>query len=231
MRKFTKVVLIIAAIMFVAGVGCVMASFAMGLTWGKLDNMVKNGKFNFSIGNSFTIGESKDVTNDVEACRNLDVEFGAGALNISYADVEQIEVKKDGIKSLKTYTEGDTFYIEGSGGVGIHSGTGTVEVLIPHGHQFSEVDLEIGAGEVTIMNLDAQEMTAEVGAGQLHVQLVGTETDYNYETECGIGEIKIGANSVGGMGNTQERTNPGATRFLDLECGVGQIQIDFANKL
>ena len=221
MKKFTKVALTIATIMFVVGVGCVVASFATGLTWEKLGIMVQNGEFNFSI------GESENATNEIKTCRDLDVEFGAGTLKISYADVNQIEVKNDGIKNLKTYTEGDTVYIKDGRGIGINSGTGTVEILIPQGHQFDEVDLDIGAGQVTVMNLDARELNAEVGAGELYVQLVGADTDYNYQTECGVGEIEIGATSVGGMGNTQKHNNPGATRFLDLECGVGHIKIDF----
>ena len=64
----------------------------------------------------------------------------------------------------------------------------------------------------------------------MYIELVGVESDYNYEAQCGMGDIKVGTTSVSGMGGSKEINNPGANRFMDLECGMGEIQIEFQNQ-
>ena len=49
MKKFTKVVMIIAAVCFSIGVICLVGAASMGLTWGRLGEMVNRGRFSFSI--------------------------------------------------------------------------------------------------------------------------------------------------------------------------------------
>ena len=89
------------------------------------------------------------------------------------------------------------------------------------------LDIEVGAGQAELMNLDVKYLNATTGAGQITAELVGSEKDYNYDAECGIGEIVIGDNSYGGFGRDTHVENPGADRVLDIECGVGQIEIEF----
>ena len=89
------------------------------------------------------------------------------------------------------------------------------------------LDIEVGAGQAELMNLDVQYFSATAGAGQITAELVGNEEDYNYDVECGIGEIKIGKNSYGGFGRDTHIENPEAKREMDIECGVGQIAIEF----
>lgn len=250
MKKFTKVAVIFAVIFAVVGVVCIIASFAMGLTWNKVSSMVNGGKFNFAfeIDGSHT-GESKDVAATVdETFRNLDIELGAGTLDVVYADVEEVEVQQENVRGFRHYVKEHTLHIKGGNKVGVNTTGGTITIRIPKDMIFDEVDLEcgageveitgliaksvdieVGAGEVRIAGLDAKELNAETGAGELYVELVGSETDYNYDAECDIGEIKIGTTSISGVGGSKEASNPGANRFMDLECGMGQIQIEFQN--
>ena len=48
MKKITKVALVFAIIFAIVGTICIIASFAMGLTWDRLTGMVTEGKFNFA---------------------------------------------------------------------------------------------------------------------------------------------------------------------------------------
>lgn len=49
MKRFTKIALTLAVIFTVIGFVCVMVSMALGLTWGRFSNMVKDGKFSFGL--------------------------------------------------------------------------------------------------------------------------------------------------------------------------------------
>ena len=80
MKKFTKISLIIATILVIVSVFCLMGSVALGLTWGTFTNMVKAGKFSFNFG--LNIGENNNFKEVTENCKNLDIELGAGVLEV-----------------------------------------------------------------------------------------------------------------------------------------------------
>lgn len=257
MKKFTKIALIIAAIMAGVTLLCVIGAFALGFTWDKLGSMVEEDKFNFG-GNSAGIvsdqdsneGTSDKAENDYEeiqaACSQLEIEFGAGTLEVVYADVQTIQVQEESVTNYKCYIEEDTLHIKGNRSAGIGAQNGTIRVTIPNNMSFQEVDLdigagqanvtgliadevniEVGAGKASIKQLDAREISAETGAGEIVLEVVGKKEDYSYNLECGIGELKVGDTSYSGLGSEQKIQNSGAKRFLDAECGVGKIQVDF----
>lgn len=246
MKKFTKIAVVISAILIVAGLICLAVSFGLGFTGKDFVNMVDNGKFNFTFNNGFHVGETKEFVNEIENCRNLDIEIGAGSLELCYADVKEIQVHQENVRGFECYVEEDTLHIESEGVFGIQSSNGEIMLVIPKDMQFREVDLEIGAGmaqmkgliadsinievgagEANIEDLDIKNLSAEIRAGQLNLEMVDSEADYSYDIECGIGEIQLGKNSFSGLGSAKSVTNPGASRYMDLECEIGQIQIDF----
>lgn len=248
MKRFTKITLIIATVMAVIGVGCMVASFAMGLTVESFSNMVADGKFNFTFINEKILRtkESKSTIMIDEECQNLDVEFGAGVLEIYYDDVEQIQIEQKNVPDFKAHVEKKTLHIEGETKNSSNSNSSIV-IVLPRNMEFEKVDLEIGAskanindviakdfavevgaGEAAILNLDVKDLDVATGVGKVTMQLVGKESDYNYNIECGIGSIKVGGNSYGGLGTEQRISNPGANRSMDVECGIGEIQIRFA---
>lgn len=250
MKKFTKIALILATVLFFIGLFCVIGSVAMGLKWGTFSNMVHDGKFSFDIGDAGTLGieTSNSHTEIEEKYDSLDIEFGYGTLEISYGDVKQVQIEQDNVKNYKCYVDEGTLCIEGNlkTNIGIHNQDGKIVIVIPNNMTFDEVDLElgagradvtgltankvnieIGAGEMNIINLDTEKLDAETGAGRLYAELVESETDYSYNLESGIGQLKIGKNTYSGLGTEQNISNPGAKRFVDVECGVGEIEIEF----
>lgn len=251
MKKITKVALIFASLFAVIGIICIVVSFSFGLTWDRVSGMVREGKFNFAISSDdFYVQGNKSTDMMVEEeFRNLDIEFGAGTLEVVYADVEEVEVQQENVHGFKRYVKEHTLYIKGDTKVGFNNGGGTIVVRIPEDMMFHEVDLEVGAGEAKLtglvansvdievgagearlIGLEAKALNAEVGAGELQLELVGSEADYSYDAECDIGDIKIGTTSISGLGGSREVHNPGASRHMDLECGVGEIQIEFQNQ-
>lgn len=253
MKLFTKITLIISGIMAVIGTVCVIIACCMGLNLGTIRNMVYDGKFTFRIVDGFEIKIMDTDNNSIssepvtitEAIENLEIEFGAGVLEICYGDVENVIVEPQGVVGFATEIKEETLHIEG--GLGINTrGNGSLKITLPQDYKLEKVDLEIGAssatvtgliaktlnievgaGEATFTGLDVSTLDAEVGVGELNVELVGAQTDYSYSIECGIGEIKLGENSYGGLGNSHSVQQPGASRFIDVECGIGEVEILF----
>ena len=90
--------------------------------------------------------------------------------------------------------------------------------------------LEIGTGSMTFADLSARKTDGECGLGELDLTLTGTQEDYNYDLECGVGNLDVGSDSYSGLGREKTISNKGADRKLDLECGMGNISVDFSGK-
>ena len=91
-------------------------------------------------------------------------------------------------------------------------------------------DLQVGAGTIDIETIDAKEISADCGTGEIDMELSGKEQDYNYEISCGIGEIDINDSQFSGLGVEKTISNDGAKRKVTLECGMGEIDVSFTNE-
>ena len=229
MKKFTKVVMIIAAVCFSIGVICLVGAASMGLTLGRLGEMVNGGRFSFSIPKS----EDKEQKTEEkgtyieEYCRDLDIELGAGALEIKYHDAEQIYVEGKNVSNYKCYVEEATLHIKGGNTINVGNNAGRIDLWLPTGMEFQEVDIEVGAGEADVKIIRAKELDVKVGAGEINMTVAGKETDYHYELDCKVGTIVIGDDSYEGLGRDKEYGNPNAIREMSVECGAGEINIQF----
>ena len=231
MKKFTKISLILSGLFAIIGVVSFICALGMGMTWNGLKGIVRNGDLTIQRDDSEEYTRIMDNENYIQATKDshskLDIKLEAGRINLYYGDVEKIQVKHKGIRNLRSKIEGDTLYISSEENIISSRSKGVVTIIIPKGTVFKEVELNIGAGQADIDELCADKISVEVGAGQISANLVGSEEAYSYSAECGIGEIKIGNSSIGGLGGEKNVTNPGADRQLDIECGVGQIEISF----
>lgn len=253
MKKFTKIVLIITGILAVIAAVCIIIAACMGAKWVTVQDMIFDGKFSFKFVDGFEIGifdtDRGTITSDpvtiTEEIENLDVEFGAGKIEICYGDVEGILIEPQGVAGFSTKVKDKTLHIEG--GLGISGkGNGNLIITLPQGMVLEKADfeigasaatmtglradelkIEVGAGEATLTQLDVLNLKAEVGVGELNVGLVGAQTDYSYKLECGIGEVKFGGNSYGGFGTSHNVQQPDADRMIDVECGIGEVEIVF----
>ena len=93
-----------------------------------------------------------------------------------------------------------------------------------------EADLEIGTGSMTFADLSAKKISGECGLGELDLTMTGTQEDYNYDLECGVGNLDVGSDSYSGLGREKTISNKGADRKLDLECGMGNVSANFSGK-
>lgn len=127
--------------------------------------------------------------------------------------------------------------------VSLNMGAGTLTV----GQIYTkDLSVEIGAGEVNLDRFQADEAKFECGAGTITAQgdvrssvdihcgvgsvaytAAGREEEYNYEIECGVGEILCGDSSYSGLGKDRHIDN-NADKDISVEGGVGSVIIDFA---
>lgn len=289
MKLFTKICLGLASFFASIAVICMIIAFAMGFTTNDFIRMTEEGKFSISIGDGelriFDFVEKEiiktDKDSDVkvdtdsdgektytisEEYKYLDVEFGAGKLDIYYDDVESIQIKKENVVGfeLKTDETSNTLSIEGGLDSNVDSDV-ALTIIIPNDYRFEEVELEIGAsqanikgltadridiamgaGQANISDLNMKEMKLEVGAGQaevkgltvetldveaglgqVNIEVNGSEKDYTYNVECGIGNVVIGDRSFGGIGANQNIQQDGSVGKINVECGIGEVRIKF----
>lgn len=304
MKKFTKIMLIIAGITACLGAICMVIAFAMGLTTDGLKQMVRDGKFAFDMTETkilkFEDDDTEDEKADVdvkvdtgvvldasikvemdederiyrtsESFTNIELEFGAGVLDIYYDDVEEVEIREKNVDGFEVKVKNDTLVIGSSMDVNIEDVESLEElnerslvIIIPTGMVFDEIgltigatqadidglsaksiyvtigagqadisniiannmDMEVGAGEATVSNLDIDTLDLEVGMGQVNLGLSGAQTDYNYNIECGMGNVVVGHYSYGGLGAEHHRENHHASKKIDIGCGMGEVVVKF----
>lgn len=251
MKRFTKISLIIAGVLACVGVFTLAVATAGGFTLDVFEKMVEDGKFSFGSEDihQYSAKENKSQTEIDEVYTSLDIEYGAGELKIYYDDVEKVQIEQENVTKFDSYVDEGVLHIKGENG-SVSSSDAVLVVVIPKGMKFDEVDLElgaskaeidglvansidieVGAGKADVLNLDATNLSADVGVGQLVITAVGKETDYNYKVECGIGSVKIGGQFYQGIGTEKNITYQGASRFMDVECGIGEIQIQFNEEI
>lgn len=124
----------------------------------------------------------------------------------------------------------------------VKAGAGTVylEQMIAN-----KLELEAGAGDIRADSIDVRKLEADCGVGQIAItgtvrgdveadcgvgslsfQLTGQETDYNYELDCGMGEILLNGNRYSSLA-TKKEINNRAPRTFQIGCGVGTVEVAF----
>ncbi len=204
-----------------------------------------------------------------EVFTNMEIDFGAGLLDIYYDDVDEIEIHEKNIDGLKVEVKNNTLKIKNELEVTLGDiddmDNRSLAIIIPRDMVFGEVDLDIGAaqanindisakdisitigaGQANISNISVDNMEMEVGAGaaivsnltvtnldveagmgQVTVELCGAQIDYNYNVECGMGNVVVGDHSYGGVGAKHHGNNHQAGKLIDIECGMGEVVVKF----
>lgn len=92
-----------------------------------------------------------------------------------------------------------------------------------------KAEFEVGTGQIDVMRLTADKISSECGIGEIIMEVSGKEKDYNYKLECGIGTISIEDDSFSSIVGEKKIKNSGAAKSMDLECGMGTIDVAFTD--
>ena len=171
-------------------------------------------------GNKVTVKESADTLK----VKSTDRKAKARKVCISYP--KDVKLKKLDIEmgagSVYINREIQTDQLDVEMGAGEFDGNAPVTA--------KEADLQIGTGSMTFTDLSAEKVNGECGLGELDLTMTGDQEDYNYDLECGIGNMDVGSDSYSGIGKEDHISNTGADRKMDLECGMGNVSVSFSGK-
>ncbi len=118
-----------------------------------------------------------------------------------------------------------TLYIDNIYTKDLEVGVGAGEAIV-EGFQADEAEFNCGAGSITARGDIRSQADLKCGVGSITYTASGQEEEYNYDIECGIGEIICGDNSYSGLGREQSIDN-GAAKEIKIEGGVGSVIIGF----
>lgn len=220
---------------------------------------------NFDSDNPIYEGDTEQTFSASEI-RDLEIEAGACGLEVKDSEDGDFHVKVQSAGSYQGYVKNGTLHIRSirrtTWGDGIKC---LITVYVPVDFTFedvelslgagqidwksamraSEVEVELGAGEIALANLTAGKLTAEVGMGSLEVagdireeadvtcamgnvdlELAGAESSFNYKVEVAAGNVTIGGKPYSGLAKEKDIDN-NALKDISVECAMGNISVSF----
>ena len=91
-----------------------------------------------------------------------------------------------------------------------------------------ELDIDCGSGDIDLTTITTSKTEIDLGSGDVTLTMAGTEKDYNYNIDCGNGDVKIGDIL---FEDDLKKRNINALRWINIDCGSGDLTIDFDNTI
>lgn len=255
MKKFTKSCLITALVLFIIG-AVLCGTFGMMGGFRQIDavNKQRFGDLRYDLRNlmwgfrdtwyydwdderwtemnnlSSSSTDSAECTNySVNDISIINIELGGENLVISESEDDYIWIKNSsGHDRVKYGREGSTFKLYSKRHVNFWKNIshGKIYLYLPKGMTLESIDMEMGAGNLDSIALDADEINLEIGAAKFSIAgISGREVDI----DIGAGEatidnisaseanISVGAGSISVKGMDVEDAS--------LEVGMGNIDV------
>ncbi len=88
-----------------------------------------------------------------------------------------------------------------------------------------QTELSCGMGSIEVQGKLTEKINAECGMGSIVATVIGNESDYSYNAQVGLGEVKIGNNTINGL--SQYTSSIEAKNQITANCGMGAIKVKF----
>ena len=179
--------------------------------------------------------------------RKLDVDIDKGVIRVLEKEgISQIQVNvQDTYNRTQCYMDEFTLKVKRESGRSRGNEAPRIEILIPAGYGLDKLSLDLGAAECTVLGVTVSKLEIdtgvgaitfsgtvngdveiETGVGDVTLNLTGSQDGYNYQVECGVGSIDVGAEHYT-MLSHETHINNKAPYTMELECGVGNIAVNF----
>lgn len=181
----------------------------------------------------YDVIENKDAWSQSFAAddiRNLKLGLGGCEVTLGVSPDAEYHVSAETIKKLQAYVTGDTLVVNAmtSGSfTSLTSFSTKVEILIPQGAVFHEIEASMGAGDFKAAFLNADAIEIDIGAGRLQVEKITAGT---FSLELGAGQVIIEDAAVSRKMDAE--IGAGELRFtgsvpgdMDVECAMGNADI------
>ncbi len=169
------------------------------------------------------VGESK--TYEVEGqIKTLEVEISAADFRIVKGESFFVE---SNLKKLTFRQSGDRLVLNENRRGGKNYDGAFLTIYIPDGTVFTEIDITTGAGRFTADQLSAEKLDMEFGAGEVNIGELNATSEA--DIEGGAGQITIGGGSLNDlnfdMGVGELNITSLITGNSELNLGVGEVKI------
>lgn len=155
-------------------------------------------------GRDDAVGEMRDYALEGDIS-TLEIELTAAELTVQSG--ERFAVSSN-LSGLSVKNKDGHLKIEEKSGWSASKNRAEVVLTIPKDLVFDRVELDTGAGVVTIENLEAKAVDLDLGAGKVEIsRLVATE---EADVDGGVGSLTISSGEI---------------RNLDLDMGVGKLKL------
>lgn len=242
MKTFKKVCMILISITAIAGIGCIIAAFVMGADPRQIRNHAE-GKTSGKL-------QTEELNIDADQIRKLNIDIGSGNVKIQNGAQDQLIIKKKGSWEPVTLKSDGEIKIKQKSRhfqLFLSQSTDEITVILPKGVTFEEVsmdcgsgdiksdslnitdelDIDCGSGDIQLSTITAPKTEIDLGSGDVALTMSGSEKDYNYDLDLGSGDVKIGDTL---FEDDIKKHNTNALRWMNVDCGSGDLTIDFDNK-
>jgi len=242
MNKATKITLIIVGVLAALGVLFCIVAVALGANLYNV-KLGTAGKNIAGAEHSF-----KDIT-------DLNIDLDVGEMIVKEADGDEFSVHAEDVNESYVCEEKDgTLFIRHKEvkkfrfwSFGWNNREAKIVLEVPRGTVFDETQMVIGVGKIELSDFQSKNLSIDCGVGaaylegritgdcnlncgvgEIKMKLSGNEEDYDYEVDCGIGEVRIGDRSYTALGHSSAQNNH-ADNNMNIECGVGSVKVTFVN--
>ena len=101
---------------------------------------------------------------------------------------------------------------------------GAGEIIVTYGNM-NECDVNVDMGNFEYTGMVLRHGDVECNMGNAVFNLEKDVEDYNFEIECGAGNVNIGNQSFSGLG-TEKYINNQVQEQFDIECNMGNVSIN-----
>ncbi|MBS7009593.1 DUF4097 family beta strand repeat-containing protein [Anaerostipes sp.] len=253
MKKFYKICLILCLIFTVAGTGCIIAAAAMGFSFTDTYYYVRDRVNGYTNRDENSTAETLQFPKD--KVKHLKISVGSRDLSVVRGEGSQIVLKTKGKRKLfqSQWNESmNELVIESRSTVSrnffFDYGYEGAVLSIPKDVNLDTFRLDVGSGDFVSQELAAKSMKVQCGSGDIN--LSGIQSNV-IDISCGSGDIEadvwdsrenyryditVGSGDVTLDGHELEHDNKkgawgSGNKSIDVDCGSGNIDINFLNNI
>ena len=146
---------------------------------------------------------------------DVDIETGAAKMTVDTLSASSVELKLGA---------GDVRFesLNASANVDIEGGAGQITIV---SGTLNNLSLEMGIGELNLTAAVLGESDLKFGVGESNVTLIGSKDDYKVDIEKGLGNVTVDGENVTGFGSSGNGQN-----HIEFEGDIGTINLKFQEK-
>lgn len=253
MKRFYKICLILCLIFTVAGSGCIIAAAAMGFSFRDSYDYVRNKVTGYT--NRYGDYVSEKVEFPKDQVKRIKIWVGSRDVSVVRGEGSQIVLTTNGKRKLFQSQLDENLKeltIKSKSSISrpffFDHGYEQAVLSIPKDVNLDVFTLDVGSGDFISEELAARNLSVQCGSGD--IKFDGIQAD-DIDIQCGSGDV--GANILDSRENYRYNINVGSgdvvfdghelehknkegswgqgTRSIHVQCGSGNINIDFLNNI